>query len=126
MDEPKKRPAHVTTHAPALNRAARKGERTEDEKLLECVSEEQAAFRNTDPWRVWRIVSEFVEGFDAMADVCKAVSIFGSARVKPDDPMYSAAREVAYLLGEAGYVIITGGGPGIMEAGNVGARDAGT
>lgn len=118
-------PSLPATNAPTLNRAARKGEQTEDEKLLECVSEEQAAFRNTDPWRVWRIVSEFVEGFDAMADVCKAVTIFGSARVKADDPMYGAAREVARLLGEAGYMIITGGGPGIMEAGNVGARDAG-
>jgi uncharacterized protein (TIGR00730 family) len=61
-----------------------------------------------------------------MADVCKAVSIFGSARMMPDHPMYAAAREVARLLGEAGYAIITGGGPGIMEAGNVGAQDAGT
>lgn len=123
--------ADTTTHnhhipLKTLNRAAHKGEATEDEKLLACVSPEQAAFRHTDPWRVWRISGEFVEGFDALADICQAVTIFGSARTHPDDPMYVAAVEVARLLGEAGFAIITGGGPGIMEAGNLGARLAGT
>jgi len=109
-----------------LNRAARKGEATEDEKLLACVKPEQAAFRHTDPWRVWRIAGEFVQGFDALADICQAVTIFGSARTPIDAPMYAAAVEVARLLGETGFAIITGGGPGIMEAGNRGARLAGT
>ncbi|HZT42310.1 MAG TPA: TIGR00730 family Rossman fold protein [Chthonomonadaceae bacterium] len=111
---------------PTLSRAARKGEATEDEKLLACVDPSQAGFRHTDPWRVWRIAGEFVEGFDALADICQAVTIFGSARTLPNDPMYAAAVEVARLLGEAGFAIITGGGPGIMEAGNRGARLAGT
>jgi hypothetical protein len=66
-----------------------------------------------------------VEGFDALAGLGKAVTLFGSARVKPQDPMYKAAAQVARLLGEEGFAIITGGGPGIMEAGNKGAREAG-
>ena len=82
-------------------------------------------FTSTDPWRVLRIVGEFVEGFEELADVGSAVAIFGSARTNEDDPWYQAARETARLLGEAGFAVITGGGPGIMEAGNRGARDAG-
>jgi uncharacterized protein (TIGR00730 family) len=72
-----------------------------------------------------RITGEFVEGFDTLADLGTAVTIFGSARTKPGQPHYEAAVAVARLLGEAGYTIITGGGPGIMEAGNKGARAAG-
>ena len=72
-----------------------------------------------------RITSEFVAGFDALADTGPAVSIFGSARTGPDDPQYQAAVETARLLGEAGFDIITGAGPGIMEAANKGAREAG-
>jgi uncharacterized protein (TIGR00730 family) len=109
----------------ALNRAARLGKRTEDERLLAPPPPEQKLFTETDPWRVLRIMGEFVEGFDALAELGPAVTIFGSARVKASDPMYQAAMEVARLLGEAGFAIITGGGPGIMEAGNRGARAAG-
>ncbi|MGD8805264.1 MAG: TIGR00730 family Rossman fold protein [Chloroflexota bacterium] len=83
-----------------------------------------AAFTDTDPWRVLRIMGEFTEGFDALAGLGPAVTIFGSARVKPGDPQYEAAVEVARQLGEAGLTIITGGGPGIMEAGNKGAQQA--
>jgi len=83
-------------------------------------------FTSTDPWRVLRIIGEFVEGFEELADVGTAVAIFGSARVGEDDPWYQAARETARLLGHAGFTVITGGGPGIMEAGNRGAREAGT
>ena len=112
---------------PSLNRAARTGAPTEDERLL--VSPASAAhpvdFTSSDPWRVFRIMGEFVEGFDALARVGQAVTIFGSARVKPDDPQYAAAMETARLLAEAGFSIITGGGPGIMEAANHGAREAG-
>jgi uncharacterized protein (TIGR00730 family) len=68
-------------------------------------------------------MGEFVAGFDNLAHVTRAVSFFGSARVGPDDPMYQAARETARLLAEAGYAVITGGGPGIMEAANKGARE---
>jgi uncharacterized protein (TIGR00730 family) len=74
-----------------------------------------------DTWRVFRIMSEFVEGFETMAPIGRAVTIFGSARTHPDDPMYVAAEKTARLLGEAGFSVITGGGPGIMEAGNKGA-----
>jgi uncharacterized protein (TIGR00730 family) len=109
---------------PVLNRAPRIGRRTEDEEFLK-PSHPQPAFIHSDPWRVLRIMGEFVEGFDVLAELGLAVSIFGSARVSPDDPQYQSAVEVARLLGEAGFVIITGGGPGIMEAGNKGARIAG-
>jgi uncharacterized protein (TIGR00730 family) len=113
---------------PTLNRAARMGAATEDERLLQSPAAQPARaadFTSSDPWRVFRIMGEFVEGFDALARIGPAVTIFGSARVRPDDPQYAAARETARLLGEAGFSIITGGGPGIMEAANRGARDAG-
>lgn len=110
---------------PNLNRAARMGKTTEDEILLAAPSQETAAFTKTDTWRVLRIMGEFVEGFEALAEVGPAVTIFGSARTKPDHPHHKAAVEVARLLGEAGHAIITGGGPGIMQAGNQGAREAG-
>src|SRR6266566_6936987 len=80
-------------------------------------------FTYTDPWRVFRIMSEFVEGFDALAHIPPSVAIFGSARTKPDDPMYTVAVETARLLAKAGFGIITGGGPGIMEAANKGAQE---
>ncbi len=82
----------------------------------------RADFTRTDPWRVMRIMGEFIEGFDNLARVEKGVSIFGSARTAPDDPQYQAAQETARLLAEAGFAIITGAGPGIMEAANKGAQ----
>src|SRR5205823_3936689 len=78
-----------------------------------------------DTWRIFRIMAEFVEGFEVMAPVKRAVSIFGSARTPPDDPYYKAAEETARLLAKAGFSVITGGGPGIMEAANKGAFEAG-
>lgn len=98
---------------------------TQDQQLLETPRGDQSAFTHTDPWRVLRIQGEFVEGFETLAGLGPAVSIFGSARVVEDDPAYQAAMETARLLAEAGLVIITGGGPGIMEAGNRGAKLAG-
>lgn len=80
---------------------------------------------NTDVWRIFRIMSEFVEGFEEMSKVGPAVSIFGSARTKPEDPYYKAAEETARLLVKKKFAVITGGGPGIMEAGNKGAFEAG-
>jgi uncharacterized protein (TIGR00730 family) len=80
---------------------------------------------HTDPWRVLRIQSEFVEGFGALAELGPAVSVFGSARTKPDDAVYALAEKVGSALVEAGYAVITGGGPGAMEAANKGACDAG-
>lgn len=96
---------------------------TEDERLLSAPR--RTEFTHGDPWRVLRIMSEFVEGFDRLAEVYPAVTIFGSARTRPDHPDYQAAVETARRLGEAGLNIITGGGPGIMQAGNEGARQAG-
>ena len=97
---------------------------TEDEKLLQQPGP-RTDFTRSDPWRVLRITGEFIEGFDVLASVDKGVSIFGSARTGPEDPQYEAAQETARLLGEAGFSIITGAGPGIMEAANKGAREAG-
>ncbi len=108
-----------------INRAARAGRLTEDERLLAGPALDGTPFHKTDTWRVMRIMGEFVEGFDALAELETAVTIFGSARTKPGDELYETAVAVAKTLGEAGFNIITGGGPGIMEAGNKGARLAG-
>jgi uncharacterized protein (TIGR00730 family) len=78
-----------------------------------------------DSWRVFRIMAEFVEGFESLADVGPAVTIFGSARSGPGDVYFRAAEQLAGLLAKANYAVITGGGPGIMEAGNKGALEAG-
>ncbi|MCX5705021.1 MAG: TIGR00730 family Rossman fold protein [Candidatus Omnitrophica bacterium] len=82
-------------------------------------------FTKEDPWRVFRIMSEFVDGFEVLSQVGKAVSIFGSSRLQPGNKYYKLAEETAYLLAKEGYAIITGSGPGIMEAGNRGAQRAG-
>jgi uncharacterized protein (TIGR00730 family) len=97
--------------------------RTEDQELLR--PRRDAAFRETDTWRTLRIMGEFVEGFDALADVGPAVSIFGSARVGRRNRYYGAARRLAAALAREGFAIITGGGPGVMEAANRGAQDGG-
>jgi uncharacterized protein (TIGR00730 family) len=94
---------------------------TEDEKLLQ-TSPDRRDFRATDTWRVLRIMGEFIEGFDNLATIDRGVTIFGSARTHPDDPQYQAAQEVSRILAEAGFAIITGAGPGIMEAANKGAK----
>ncbi|HJR09613.1 MAG TPA: TIGR00730 family Rossman fold protein [Pyrinomonadaceae bacterium] len=95
---------------------------TQDEQLLETPKLDE--FKHTDTWRVFRIMGEFVEGFDELATVTRGVSIFGSARTPPDSPHYAAAQETAGLLVRAGFAVITGGGPGIMEAANRGAFEA--
>ncbi|HEU4989582.1 MAG: TIGR00730 family Rossman fold protein [Gemmatimonadota bacterium] len=94
---------------------------TEDQKLLQRHSD-PADFTRTDPWRVMRIQGEFIEGFDSLAHVTKAVTVFGSARTHPNEPQYEAAKETARLLAQAGFAVITGGGPGVMEAANHGAK----
>jgi uncharacterized protein (TIGR00730 family) len=96
---------------------------TEDRKLLEPTA--RPAFLNTDPWRALRILSEFVEGFDALATVGRAITIFGSARIGSDSPVYAQTREIARRLAREGYAIITGGGPGLMEAANRGCQEGG-
>ncbi len=82
-------------------------------------------FRSGASWRIFRIMAEFIEGFEFLADLKKEVSIFGSARVPATDRWYKEARKLGNLLGRAGFTVITGGGPGIMEAGNRGATEAG-
>jgi uncharacterized protein (TIGR00730 family) len=82
-------------------------------------------FTHEDPWRIFRIMSEFVEGFEILSKVGKAVSIFGSSRIRPENKYYKLTEEIAYLLAKAGYAIITGSGPGVMEAANKGAKRAG-
>jgi uncharacterized protein (TIGR00730 family) len=105
---------------------SRRGQRlTADERLFTSPHVEPSAFTQTDPWRVLRIMGEFVSGFEELADVGEAVTIFGSARVRPPHPMYDIAARTARRLGEEGFTIITGAGPGIMEAANKGAREAG-
>ena len=103
--------------------AARRPARTADEELLCACGHPELA--KEDPARVARITAEIAGGFNAMVGVTKAVSIFGSARASADSREYALTREVAARLGRAGFAIITGGGPGLMEAANRGARDAG-
>jgi uncharacterized protein (TIGR00730 family) len=96
---------------------------TTDQRLLDTHG--PSDWVHSDPWRVLRIQAEFVEGFGALAELGPAVSVFGSARVHADEPEYALGKEVGRLLVEAGYAVITGGGPGAMEAANRGACEAG-
>ena len=107
--------------AVVLRGQAREEVPTADEALLGSDGDEWAS---KDPWRVLRIQAEFVEGFDTLHGLPAAVSIFGSARTASTDPMYRAAERIARDLAERGFAVITGGGPGIMEAGNMGAIEA--
>jgi uncharacterized protein (TIGR00730 family) len=102
--------------------------RTEDEVLFELrpARDRPAAYTHTDPWRVLRIIGEFIEGFDELSDIEHAISIFGSARAKPGTKWYELAVETAKRFGKENVAVVTGGGPGIMEAGNKGAADAET
>ena len=108
-----------TTDQPATH------EQTFDEELLLWLGDEPPRVRAADAERVRDIASEFAKGFDALAGIGRAVTVFGSARTPEDHPDYALAREVGACLGAAGYAVITGGGPGLMEAANRGARDAG-
>jgi uncharacterized protein (TIGR00730 family) len=96
---------------------------TTDQRLLDTRG--STDWLHTDPWRVLRIQSEFVEGFGALAELGAAISVFGSARTTPDDPSYALAEKIGGKLADAGFAVVTGGGPGIMEAANKGACEAG-
>ena len=98
---------------------------TFDEELFLWLGDEPPGVRAADAERVRDLAAEFALGFDALAGIGPAVTVFGSARTPPEDPYYELARELGACLGDAGYAVITGGGPGIMEAANRGAREAG-
>ena len=117
------RSGRVTMTRRAEEKLGKGARRTEDEKLLERPPRPE--FLDGDPWRVLRIQSEFVDGFEALAPIGQAVAVFGSARTKESDPVYEQARAVGRLLAEAGLAVITGGGPGAMEAANRGAQEGG-
>ncbi len=108
---------------PVVMRGSRVPRSTTDQRLLD--SRGPSDWLHADPWRVMRIQSEFVNGFGALAELGPAVSVFGSARTQPDHPSYRLGERVGRALVEAGYAVITGGGPGTMEAANKGALDAG-
>src|SRR5436853_4683886 len=96
---------------------------TQDERLLETPRADE--FLHTDTWRVFRIMGEFVQGFEELAHINNGVAVFGSARTPADHPEYKAAQETGALLARSGHTVVTGGGPGIMEAANRGAFEAG-
>jgi len=116
-------PSHERQRGPVRLRGDQVPLSTTDQRLLD--SRGPSDWVHTDPWRVLRIQSEFVEGFGALAEIGRAVSVFGSARTPEDSPEYALGIEIGRLLSLAGYAVITGGGPGAMEAANRGAADAG-
>ena len=121
---PERRSGRIVMRGDDAERIGQPGA-TEDEQFLKPTPRGRPEFIDTDPWRVLRIQSEFVEGFDALAGLGPAITIFGSARVAEGSPPYELARRIARSLAESGFAIITGGGPGIMEAANRGCREGG-
>lgn len=111
------------SRGPVVLRGNQVPKETTDARLLKV--QEDVDWLHTDPWRVLRIQAEFVEGFGALAELGPAVSVFGSARTKEDDPEYEVAREIGRLLADMKFAVVTGGGPGLMEAANRGAVEAG-
>ena len=107
---------------PVLQRRSQVDGSTTDQRLLD--SRGDSGWLHTDPWRVLRIQAEFVEGFGALAEMGPAIAVFGSARLGPDHPSYAVAEQVGRRLVEEGFAVITGGGPGAMEAANKGACEA--
>ncbi|MGD9561371.1 MAG: TIGR00730 family Rossman fold protein [Pyrinomonadaceae bacterium] len=130
-NNPKKKKDKIKPAEPKTVAEARQVEqvseywRLTDDEILLRSPEPEDEFKTSDSWRVFRIMGEFVGGFDELATITRGISIFGSARTAPDSPMYDAARETARLLAENDFEIITGGGPGIMEAANRGAFESG-
>jgi uncharacterized protein (TIGR00730 family) len=114
---------HEKYKGPVVMRRSQVDGTTTDQRLLD--SRGPSDWVHTDPWRVLRIQAEFVEGFGALAELGPAIACFGSARTRPDDPVYATGEEVGRKLSAAGFAVITGGGPGTMEAVNKGASEAG-
>ena len=112
-----------TLRGPMLLRTEGEQASTFDQRLLESGADHE--WQHADPWRVLRIQGEFVAGFDALSKLPKAVTVFGSARTTPEDASYQLGVDVGRKLAEHSYAVITGGGPGIMEAANRGAHEAG-
>ena len=108
---------------PLILRRQQVEESTTDQRLLDSGG--RGEWVHTDPWRVLRIQAEFVEGFGAMAELGPAISVFGSARTPPDHPEYAQGVKLGAALAQAGFAVITGGGPGVMEAANRGAAESG-
>jgi uncharacterized protein (TIGR00730 family) len=117
----RRRAGRLTLRPKAESRLAKAG--TEDQQLLERGRAPD--FTHTDPWRALRILSEFIDGFDALASLGPAVAVFGTARASEDHPTYKLAREIGRRLAQEGYAVITGGGPGAMEAANRGCEEGG-
>ena len=130
-NKPKKKKEKVKPAEPKTVAEAKKLEETNtywqltDDEVLLRSPEPDDDYKTSDSWRVFRILGEFVSGFDNMATITRGVSVFGSARTHQNDANYIAAMETGKLLAEAGFEVITGGGPGIMEAANRGAHAAG-
>ena len=118
--EPRRR---LRRQGPVTLRGTQIPKTTTDQRLLDWRG--PSDWVHTDPWRVLRIQAEFVEGFGLLAELGQAVSVFGSARTPPGNPEYEFAEQIGFGLAKAGYAVITGGGPGIMEAANKGASRAG-
>jgi hypothetical protein len=114
---------HEKYKGPVVMRRSQVDTTTTDQRLLD--SRGPSDWVHTDPWRVLRIQAEFIEGFGALAELGPAIACFGSARTRPDDPVYRLGEEVGRALTAAGFAVITGGGPGAMEAVNKGASEAG-
>ena len=108
---------------PVVLRGTQIPTQTTDARLLSSAAD--ADWLHSDPWRAMRIQAEFIEGFGALAELGQAISVFGSARIRPEDPAYQVAVEVGAGLARANYAVITGGGPGVMEAANRGCHEAG-
>ena len=115
--------SHAGTQGPVVRRGRQQQETTTDQRLLD--SRGPTDWVHTDPWRVMRIQSEFVEGFGALAELPRAVTVFGSARTQRDSATYQLGRDIGAALAREGFAVITGGGPGTMEAANRGANEAG-
>jgi len=98
----------------------------EEQRIRKAFKDKDwAEIKSSDSWVIFKVMSEFVEGFEKLAKIGPCVTIFGSARIQPNNPYYKMAEEIAYQLVQQGYGVVTGGGPGIMEAGNKGANRAG-
>ena len=123
MRSTRRPPGRERHKGPVLMRGDQIDRSTTDQRLLDSAG--ASDWVHTDPWRVLRIQAEFVEGFGALAELGPAISVFGSARTSPEDPDYAVGEKLGRLLVEAGFAVITGGGPGAMEAANRGASEAG-